>query len=164
MNAIYTPILNRPKWKTIVVFALVFWISSSILLDLVIMPGLYGAGMMNQPGFAAAGYSIFWMFNRIELICAALILTGILVLQNLHIALHPKSAIALSLLLLGIASTYTYGLTPEMSALGIQLNLFNTAPEVPDAMNLMHQGYWVLEVLKLAAAGTLIGIYAKTDA
>jgi hypothetical protein len=163
MNAIHTPILNRSTWKTTVLFALLFWVSSSLLLDLVIMPELYGAGMMSQPDFAAAGYSIFWMFNRIELICAALILTGILVLQNLSVAIPTKGAIALAMLLLGIASVYTYGLTPEMSALGMQLNLFNVASNVPNAMNWMHQSYWGLEVLKLASAGALIGLCTKTN-
>jgi hypothetical protein len=51
-----------------------FWFSSSIILDWVIIPSLYVSGMMTQSGFASAGYLIFWNFNRIELVCAALIL------------------------------------------------------------------------------------------
>jgi len=38
--------------------------------------------MMTQAGFATAGYLIFWNFNRIELLSAALVLTGVLVISN----------------------------------------------------------------------------------
>ncbi|HEY9625060.1 MAG TPA: hypothetical protein V6C78_32335 [Crinalium sp.] len=164
MHAIYTPVFSRFKWKTIVVFALIFWLSSSLLLDLVVMPELYSSGMMAQPDFAVAGYSIFWVFNRVELICAALVLTGVLVLQRMPGFLHRRTAIAFSTLLLGIALTYTYVLTPEMSALGLQLDLFNPASTVPGAMDLMHQGYWGLEVLKLVVAGALLSLNYKPAA
>jgi hypothetical protein len=44
-----------------------------------------------------------------------------------------------------------------MSALGMHLNLFADAAEVPAGMNLLHQGYFGLEALKLAVAATLLG-------
>jgi hypothetical protein len=160
MTAFSATEFKRPKWQTIAIFALAFWLSSSLILDLVIMPGMYAAGMMIQPNFAAAGYSIFWVFNRIELLCAALVLTGVLVLFNLHSTPAEQSnngrlTVILSALLLAIALAYTYFLSPTMSTLGLQLNLFESAA-VPAAMDQMHQGYWALELVKLTAAGTLL--------
>lgn len=153
----------RPRqsiWQTVVISILAFWLSSSLLLDLVIMPSLYAAGMMDQTGFATAGYSIFWVFNHIELFCASLALTGLLVLRNNQALVGRKSnqAIVLSLLLIAIAGIYTYVLAPEMSALGLQLNLFESVAEVPTAMDQLHQGYWVLELCKLVTSGALLGL------
>ena len=158
MTAISTAEFKRPKWQTIAMLALAFWLSSSLILDFVIMPSMYSAGMMTQPGFATAGYSIFWVFNRIELLCAALALTGVLVLHNSQVQLSRNSrlTVILSAVLLAIALAYTYALAPAMSTLGLQLNLFEPAG-VPAAMDQMHQGYWALELVKFAAAGTLLG-------
>ena len=85
MNAVSDPKLNRINWQTVVMFALGFWLSSSLLIDFLIIPGLSAAGMMTQEGFASAGYLIFGIFNRIELLCAALILTGFLVIRRNHL-------------------------------------------------------------------------------
>ncbi|MCU0545138.1 MAG: DUF4149 domain-containing protein [Oscillatoriaceae cyanobacterium Prado104] len=146
------------RWQAIVTVALIFWLSGSLILDFVIMPSLYLSGMTNSAGFAAAGNLMFWGFNRIELICAALAATGLMVLHNLAVGSSKRSrtAILLSLILLAIALIDTYGLTPQMSALGIQLNLLEPATEVPSEMNLLHQGYFALEALKLAVGGTLL--------
>jgi Domain of unknown function (DUF4149) len=148
----------RPRWQAIVMVALIFWLSGSLILDLVIMPSLYVSGMMTSPEFAAAGNLMFWGFNRVELICAGLASTGLMVLSNLanDFGKGRRPAIILSLVLLAIALIDTYGLTPQMSALGMQLNLFESATEVPNGMNLLHQGYFVLEALKLAVGGTLL--------
>jgi hypothetical protein len=62
--------------------ALGFWLSGSLLLDFVIMPGLSAVGMMSQANAATVGYSLFWIFNRIELLCAALVLTSLLALRG----------------------------------------------------------------------------------
>ncbi len=147
----------RPRWQAIVMVALIFWLSGSLIIDLVIMPSLYVSGMMTSPDFAAAGNLMFWGFNRVELICAASAATGLMVLSNLGNGLGKQSrtAIILCLVLLAIALIDTYALTPQMSALGMQLNLFDTA-EVPTSMNLLHQGYFVLEAVKLAIGGTLL--------
>lgn len=150
--------LKRPAWQTIILFTLAFWLSSSLLLDTVIMPGLYASGMMTETGFATAGYLIFWLFNRIELVCAALVLTGTLAVAHTQ-GRNEKSrpyAIILSVILLLVALVYTYALTPQMSALGLNLNLFEPAVEVPSTMNLLHESYWVLEVIKLVAGGAII--------
>jgi Domain of unknown function (DUF4149) len=148
----------RPRWQAIVMVALIFWLSGSLIIDLLIMPSLYISGMMTSPDFVAAGNLIFWGFNRVELICAGLATTGLMVLSNLGNGFGKRSrtAIILSLVLLAIALIDTYALTPHMSALGMQLNLFESAAEVPTGMNLLHQGYFVLEALKLAVGGTLL--------
>ncbi|WP_341737506.1 hypothetical protein [Microcoleus sp. CAWBG640] len=147
----------RPRWQAIVMVALIFWLSGSLIIDLVIMPSLYVSGMMTSPEFATAGNLMFWGFNRVELICAALAMTGLMVLSNLSTGFGKQSrtAIILSLVLLAIALIDTYALTPQMSALGMQLNLFDSA-EVPTSMNLLHKGYFALEAVKLAVGGTLL--------
>ncbi len=167
------PEFSRPKWQTIVVASLFFWLSSSLILDLVIMPSLYATGMMTQTGFATAGYSIFWIFNRIEVLCAAFTLTGVLLLHQTQASLGTQGtqgaqpgmrrAIALSTALLAIALIYTYALTPTMSALGLHLNLFESAAVVPVAMDQMHQSYWILEVAKLVAGGTLLSLLYRSQ-
>ncbi|HBK97192.1 MAG TPA: hypothetical protein DD001_07585 [Microcoleaceae bacterium UBA10368] len=147
----------RPRWQAIVMVALIFWLSGSLILDLVIMPSLYVSGMMTSPEFATAGNLMFWGFNRVELICAALVATGLMVLSNLSngFGKQSRTAIILSLVLLAIALIDTYALTPQMSALGMQLNLFDAA-EVPTGMNLLHQAYLGLETVKLAVGVTLL--------
>ena len=159
MNAVFGAGEKRPTWQTIVMFALGFWLSSSLLLDLVIMPGLSAAGMMSQPTSATAGYSIFWIFNRIELLCAAVVLASLLALRgtsNLYRQVRRWS-IFLSLLLLAIAIIYTYIMTPQMSALAMQLNLLEPVTRMPEGMMPMLEGYWVLEAIKLAIGITLLG-------
>jgi len=159
MAAISGVELKRPVWQTTGIFTLAFWLSSSLILDLVIMPSLYATGMMTQAGFATAGYSIFWIFNRIELVCAALVLTSILAAQSTQQpSFKENRSIILSVILLGIALIYTYFLTPEMSALGLQLNLFDSTTVIPANMNQMHIGYWLLEALKLIGCSTLLGL------
>lgn len=130
---------------------LAFWLSSSILLDFVVMPNMYAAGMMAQPGFATAGYQLFEVFNHLEVVCAALILTGILIVRSAG----TRWPIYLAVGLLAITLIYTYGLTPEMSALGLQLDQFQVR-EAPALMNQMHSGYWLLEALKLGMTATLL--------
>ena len=149
----------KPRWQAIVMVALIFWLSGSLIIDLVIMPSLYVSGMMTSPEFAAAGNLMFWGFNRVELVCSALIATGLMVLNNLSSGFGKQSrtAIILSLVLLAIVLIDTYALTPQMSALGMQLNLFDSTAEIPTGMNILHQGYFALEALKLAVGGMLLG-------
>lgn len=154
---------DRPRWQTVIIFALGFWLSSSLLLDLVVMPTMLVSGMGAEPGFATASYSIFWLFNRLELLCAAVVLTGALVLHRTR--LHRPGvvwAIALPILLLTIAAFYTYELTPVMSSLELELDLFNPATQAPAGMNQLHEGYWSLEALKLFACGALLNFYYRT--
>lgn len=155
-----TSAIKRPSWQTAIIFVLAFWLSSSLLLDLLIMPSLYATGMMSQPSFAAVGYVIFWLFNRVEVLCAAVILTGLLALRINQDSYHRKGMLALPLavVLMAIALIYTYVLAPQMSALGLQLDLFNPTLEVPATMNQLHSSYWILEVLKFATGGWLVSL------
>lgn len=148
--------LNRSSWQSTTIASLVFWLCSSLALDFVLMPGMYAAGMMNEPGFATAGYSMFWLFNRFELICAALIFTGTLVMAQSGLIQSRRMTIALAATLMVIVLACTYALVPEMSALGLQLDAFSTMPSVPAEMNLMHGLYWLLDLLKLVAGGVLL--------
>ncbi len=164
--------LRQLNWDALVLLVVTFWLSSSALLDFLLMPMMYESGMMAAPNFATAGYSIFWLFNRVELLCAAGILTGLLALRQRRsqfdvIASGAQSRWALMIagLLLAIALIYTYILTPQMSALGINLNgdfltgdflTGETSQSLPQAMGYLHVLYWGLEAVKLLAAGWLI--------
>lgn len=153
---------KRSTWHNVLIVSLLFWLSSSILLDVVIMPSLYASGMMTGSGFASAGYSIFGVFNRLELVCGATILTialanwGFNAASKSAIKSQTKQILAIAGLLFSIAVIYTYGLTPEMSSLGLQLQPFDQIVEVPAAMNRLHVEYWLLEVIKLAAAAAMV--------
>ncbi|MGD1912904.1 MAG: hypothetical protein ACFB2X_19275 [Rivularia sp. (in: cyanobacteria)] len=156
MNTISTSGLEfkRPVWQNTVILTLGFWLSASLILDWVIMPSLYVSGMMTQSSFATAGYTIFWNFNRVELLCAGLILTGFLALSKSQFK-GINRGIILAMVMLAIASVDTYLLTPQMSAIGLNLNFLSAVSEVPGNMNLLHGAYWLLEVIKLAVGGTL---------
>ncbi|MCW5314511.1 hypothetical protein GTQ43_12035 [Nostoc sp. KVJ3] len=153
MTAISNLEFKRPTWQTAIILTLGFWLSASLVLDWVIMPSLYISGMMSQASFTTVGYTIFWNFNRMELLSAAVVLTGVLALSKTGYRWRISSII-LSMLLLTIAMFDTYLLTPQMSAIGVHLNLFETA--IPLTMNLLHGSYWLLEIVKLAACGTLL--------
>jgi hypothetical protein len=142
-------------WHSIVTLTLGFWLSASLVLDWVIMPSLYVSGMMLQDSFAAAGYSIFWAFNRVELLAASLVLAGILFLLNTRL-LWNRGIVVLAVLLLDISLVDTYFLTPQMSAVGMNLDLFNTDVQTPLVMNLLHGSYWVLEIAKFALGTVLL--------
>lgn len=146
----------RPRWRTLVLTVLAFWLGASLLLDLVIMPILSITGMLTESGFAAVGYSMFWVFNHLELFMASLVLTGILVLRTDSADFSHRWAAPAALALLAIVCGYTYGLTPEMSALGLQLNWFDTTPAFSGTMVQMQGIYWFLELSKLAIGGILL--------
>jgi hypothetical protein len=139
-------------------FTLGFWLSASFIIDFVMIPGLSLSGMMNQGGFASAGYIIFGLFNRIELICAAIILTGFLAFRRHHTLIHLQEhwSIILASVLLVIALIYTYILTPQMSGLGLQLNSFEATNTMPPAMITLHWSYWLLEGVKFLLGATLL--------
>jgi hypothetical protein len=138
----FTTAAPRLNWQMIVVASVAFWLSSSILLDFVIMPSM--------------------IFNRIEVLCAAAILTGAIALRITQAAKFGGRQGALwALLLLAIALTFTYGLTPQMSALGLSLGAEST---VPALMNQLHGEYWGLELLKLAACAALLKFCLRSEA
>ncbi|WP_427158560.1 hypothetical protein ACQFX9_22240 [Aliinostoc sp. HNIBRCY26] len=155
MNTISTIEFRRSSWQTAVLFALGFWLSASLVLDWVVMPSLYFSGMMNQDSFTTVGYMIFWMFNRLELLFAAVVLTGVLAWRKTHSQWHTN-CLFLAVTLLAIAFLNTYLLTPQMCAVGVHLNLFDTVSTIPTQMNLLHGSYFFLEVIKLVAGGTLL--------
>ncbi len=140
-----------------------FWLSGSLLLDLVIMPMLWATGMMESSGFASAGYSIFWTFNRVELLCAAAALSGIWALGNIDSAsVYAGAKVRMAAtMVLAIAVSYTFILTPYMSGLGLDLDIFATTKSLPADMNQMHSIYWVLEASKIGIIGMLLGLLSK---
>lgn len=158
MDTVSTRDFKQINWSTIVLFTLGFWLSASLVIDTVIIPGLSAAGMMSQEGFASAGFIIFGIFNRVELLCAALVLTSFLIFSrnhNLNIQ-QERLSIVLSIVLVAIATTYTYFLTPQMSGLGLNLNLFDTNNGMSSKMISLHEVYWGLEVIKLLAGSILL--------
>lgn len=157
---------SQPRWQSALVVTLAFWLSSVVVLDWIVMPSLYMAGMMTEPGFAIAGYSLFWLFNRVELLCAALVLTSVLVLRQRQVVVGQAAqrSVFLGILLLGIALVDTYGLSPQMGALGIRLDWFDAISEVPALMNQMHLGYWLLDGLKLVCGTLLLRYTLRTAA
>ena len=150
--------LRLINWSIVVMFALGFWLSSSLLIDAVIIPGLMAAGMMLQSGFASAGFLIFGIFNRIELLCAALVLTGVLIFRRHHYfhAHQQNWSMLLAGILLAIALVYTYILTPQISSLGLNLDLFVPAIARSNGMAFLHEAYWGLEVVKFLVGATLL--------
>jgi hypothetical protein len=145
------------KWQQLAIGSLGFWLSGSLILDLVVMPTLWMTGMMESSGFASASYSIFWIFNRVELLCAAAILSGIWALQRGSSRVSAKQELlAGAIVLMGIATIYTFVLTPYMSGLGIDLDILDAAKSIPTEMNQMHSIYWVLEASKLGIAAMLL--------
>lgn len=146
---------SRFNWPGIISLTLGFWLSSSLLLDVVVMPCLYSAGMLAQPGFTTAGYLLFGVFNHLELLCGAIVLTGLLALRQSHQD-SRFWVLAVAASLLAIAFLYTYALTPTLSTLGLQLDLFNPLSSVPAGMTQMHASYWLLELVKLGAGGVLL--------
>jgi hypothetical protein len=152
-------IIIGKNWQTAVMFVLGFWLSSSLVLDTLIVPSLYRTGMMSQTDFASMGYVVFGAFNRMELLCAALTIVGVLILHYYHHLSdrQDRLSIILSGVLFAIAIIYTYILTPQMSGLGLQLNLFEpTTSAFPAAMMGMQISYWGLEIIKLLAGVTLL--------
>ena len=164
MTTLLTDTSKTSGWKNVLVPILMFWLSGSLLLDFLVMPSLYVSGMMTEPGFATAGYSLFWVFNRVELLCAAIALTAVL---GLRYSQHPwqrpgQLSVVLASLLVAIALIDTYALTPTMSALGLNLdNLAIAVSGAPIGMNALHMSYWVLDLLKITAVGSLWWLYQR---
>ena len=155
MNAISKLQLNKSTWQTTALLTLGFWLSASLFLDWVIMPTLYYTGMMKEEGFATAGYTIFWNFNHLELLFAAIVMTAILAIGK---ARHHwrLDSIFLACLLVTVALLDTYLLTPQMCALGSEFTLLSAGGTVPKTMHLLHSSYFMLEMLKVLAAGVLL--------
>jgi hypothetical protein len=152
MVAIY----DRSKqinWSALIMFALGFWLSASLVLDLVVIPSLATTGMMNQTGFASAGYVIYGIFNKIELLCAALVLSGCLILNRVRKQLQIN---ILASILLIIALAYTYILVPQMLGISMQFNMLETSNTMPTSAMIMHGSYWFLELIKFAIGTSVL--------
>lgn len=147
------------RWMALILISLGFWMSGSVILDFVIMPSLSAGGMMNQAGFAAAGSSMFSIFNHVEIFCAALGLSSLIALgvtMPEGFSSRIRTLIGLAVGLLAITLVYTYGLTPQMSGLSLSLNLFDAGTETPAGMNELHLSYFTLELLKFTLAGIIV--------
>jgi Domain of unknown function (DUF4149) len=146
------------SWQNVAMGSLGLWLGGSLVLDFVIMPTLWTTGMMESSGFASASYSIFWIFNRIELLCAAAVLSSVWAwLQVSRVKLETqREMLASAVMLLVIALAYTFIVTPYMSGLGIDLDVLATTKSVPAEMNQLHAVYWVLEASKLGIAALLL--------
>ncbi len=156
------PTASRPSWLPWLLALAGFWLSCNLVIDFLVMPIMQVSGMTAAPDFASAGYMLFWSFNRIELLCAAAILTGILAVRHrmgefevCASGSRCRWALFLGLSLLGITLLDTYGLTPAMGALAIPLDTLNDAPTIAPAMAGFHALYWLAESLKLASLGLL---------
>lgn len=156
MNTLPLKRFREVNWQALAMFALGFWLSASLLIDCVIIPGLLSAGMMQEAGFAGASYLIFGAFNHLELLCAALVLASILVINYRQSVIKVDKYVIFAGFLLAIALTYTYVITPQMSALGMSLNEFNGTELLADSMSRMHFVYWILEASKLILGTVLL--------
>ena len=158
MNTFLPRPFQQINWSATSMFALGFWLSSSLVFDCLVIPGLLASGMMSQDGFASAGYTIFGTFNHVELICAALVLAAILVGNFSRNLGHLKfdRSILFSVVLLVIAIIYTYILTPQMSAWGMSLTSTESIEQIAMPMKTMHILYWSLEAIKLVLATSLL--------
>ncbi len=153
------------QWQRLALGSLGFWLSASVIVDFVLMPTLWTAGMMQSSGFASASYSIFWIFNRVELVCAAAALSSIWALSRSARGVYTKpELLAGAVMLMAIAWSFTFVLTPYMSGLGLDLDIFATATALPTEMNQMHSIYWVLEASKLGITTMLLSWCMRSTA
>ncbi|BAZ44360.1 hypothetical protein NIES4102_13680 [Chondrocystis sp. NIES-4102] len=164
MEAI-SPRTSKPiNWSTVIMFVLGFWLSGSLILDCLIVPGMLTTGMMNASGFASAAYVIFGTFNHVELLCAATVLAGCLVYRygyHLTNQINRKSLLAAAALLV-ISLAYTYIFTPQMSSMGMSLDMFNPTTNISSTMTVMHITYWGLEITKFIAATVLLRTFYRS--
>ncbi|MCY7367765.1 MAG: DUF4149 domain-containing protein [Chamaesiphon sp.] len=154
------------RWQNIAIGTLGFWLSGSLILDFVIMPTMWATGMMESSGFASASYSIFWIFNRVELICAAVALSSILALIEVSIlnVETNRQLFAGAVAMVVIALSYTFILTPQMSGLGINLDILATRNSMPAEMDQLHTIYWILEASKIGIMAMLMSLCDRSTA
>jgi hypothetical protein len=158
MNGLIERVSRPINWSTVVMFTLGFWLSGSLIFDFVTIPSLLASGMMEESGFASAAYLMFGIFNRIELVCAALVLTSCFIFFKQHNLEGKKAIISLILasILLAIALGYTYIFTPQMTSLGLQLSFLETTAQLSTKMMNLHQFYWLLEGVKMISGTVLL--------
>jgi hypothetical protein len=162
-------ILQSPPDRLLLGGLLCAWMGAIVLLDVVVMPGLYFTGMMQQADFAGAGYSIFGAFSHVEMLVSATVLT--LVLWRIKVTHDARQQSPdtgsqasssrlwlLAAMLLMVCCLVSSILVPQMSALSMPLDGgFNRVLREPDeTMNWFHGLYWMLDGLKIFAAGLLV--------
>jgi len=154
------PLMKSPlhwqdsTWHRMLPIVLLFWISASLVLDLLVMPVLYTSGMMAESNFVLAGQALFGAFNRVELVLGAIVCVGFWTKQQMPQTERESlfRNIPIALLVFGIAALYTYAVTPAMSGLGFAQEATGI---VPAQMDSMHMAYWGLESIKLSALSVL---------
>jgi hypothetical protein len=157
MNSAIKKVALPWDWNIVVMGVLGFWLSASLMLDLIIVPVLSATGMMADTGFISAGYVLFSVFNRVELVCAGLVLTAFFMFreQNRFGDRQGLNALVLASGLLNIALLYTYVVTPQLSGWGIEMESMTALGTMPSAMVWWHGCYWALEAVKFAFGLTL---------
>lgn len=135
------------------------WLSSSLVLDGLVIPALYQGGMMAQSGFAATSYILFEGFNHLEIILGAVILVLLMILSRTTLQAEPNQNRQLLLAgsLFAIALAYAYWLTPELSGWGLVLeNRLQEQATMPEPMVQVQVFYWCLEVFKILGGTWLL--------
>lgn len=154
--------VSRSRWIPWLLAICGFWLSSDLVVDLLVMPVMQVSGMTQQADFAPMGYTLFWSLNRLELLCAAVLVAGVLALrrrpQEFDIANSGSGcrwALVLGLGLLGLTLVDTYVLTPEMSALAASLDPFGSGTAMAPEMTWLHGAYWFAEIVKFMSLGLM---------
>lgn len=145
-------------WPLLVMGSLAMWLTGSLVVDLLVVPSLSATGMMATPAFLSAGHLLFSVFNHMEMLLGAMVLSGCFFLhqQNFFAPSAQRFSHILALVLLAIAMGYTYVLTPAITDLGFDMASFTGTGEMPGAMVPLHGLYWALELLKLTLGLTLL--------
>lgn len=146
------------NWTAIIFGSLAFWLSGSFILDFVVIPSLSVTGMMETADFASAGFTIFSIFNHIELVCASLVLTGILVVGFLNNFQGKKQVLftIFSAVLFLITLAYTYAIIPNLTGWGLSIHQFTNSAEMSKSMIMWQESYWILEAIKFVLGGIIL--------
>lgn len=144
--------------SAIVMTILGFWLSASVLLDFVVMPVLSTTGMMADSGFIGTGYLLFGVFNHVEVVCAAAILTVFFGFKLEHFFgdRQALNALVIASLLLNITLIYTYLITPQLAGFGLEMTSLDGPATMPQPMLIWQGLYWVLEATKFTLGITLL--------
>lgn len=162
MNTLLLRRFRTINWSTMVLFALGFWLSASLVFDFLIIPGLLSAGMMEDTSFASASYTIFGTFNHLELLCGGIVVASSLIfVQQKHSGVIRPETIG-AMILFAIALAYTYILIPQMSALGMAWNEVSSQ-QVTESMLNIHVCYWFLEATKLIGGAFLLSKFYRSS-
>lgn len=159
MNAVLNRSEQGTRWLAIARLALVFWLSGSVIFDVILLPSFAATGIIAQPEFASLGYVLFGAFNRLELLCGSTVAVAIAAASYQAHWQRREWSLAAGVLaiLLAIAAAYLYWLAPEMSALDAPLAWLAPPSNPMSGTMLQLQGlYWLLDGLKLALGGWLL--------